>query len=107
MSDAGSLSAFERLSAAADVETFTSLFTDNLTNLYEYDKKELMDFLQGLHLEESALKEKLLSLRLVLYENLCALFPMTREAVMFNRRNRKTTDPCFKMFYHGKPNIIL
>ena len=86
MSDAGSLSAFERLSAAADVETFTSLFTDNLTNLYEYDKKELMDFLQGLHLEESALKEKLLSLRLVLYENLCALFPMTREAVMFNRR---------------------
>ena len=81
-----SVSIFERLSAIADEEAFLAVFCENLPRIYEYDKREIIEFLQGADGRRAThpLKDTLLSIRLQLYVKLCTLFPEYDNLEMYN-----------------------
>ena len=79
------ISIFDQLSSATDTDSFVGIFYDRIKYVYEYDKREITEFLQGLQGGIQPTKDKLLSLRLQLYERLGALFPTIQDSEMYNR----------------------
>jgi viroplasmin and RNaseH domain-containing protein len=77
---------FDRLSVTIEFDAFAAVYCDNLPHIYEYDKKEITNFLEGSGTGDQSHKDKLLTLRLQLYEKLCVIFPVHVDSEMYHRR---------------------
>ena len=54
--------------------------------MHQYDKKEITDYLEACGTADHLHKDKLLALRLQLYEKICVIFTEYSEHEMYNRR---------------------
>jgi hypothetical protein len=80
---------FEKLLAASEQNSFISIFCSNLERVYEYAKADIIEFLTGKDISNVAQRDKLLALRLQVYEKLCEVFPEYASTEMFNRRKHQ------------------
>ena len=78
-------SIFDRLSLIGDDDAFTAVYFNNLSHIYQYDKKEITDCLEACGTADHLHKDKLQVLRLQLYEKICVIFTEYSEHEMYNR----------------------
>ena len=84
--DPGMHSGLEVKGLIADDDAFTAVYCNNLSHIYQYDKKEITDYLEACGTAHHLHKDKLLALRLQLYEKICTIFSECADLEMYNRR---------------------
>ena len=77
---------FDRLSIITDIDVFAAVYSDNLLHIYQYDKREITDFLERSGTGDQSHKDKHLAFRLQLYEKLCLIFPAHLDSEMYHKR---------------------